>query len=305
MRLRFVDYGNEDDVALTDTREMIDDFMKLPALSITCKLHGVDKEGLDFVKAVEWLENSCIENEFKLSVMAKDDEIFEVSMYCPDSLKKVEQVLYAKFGLNVENTTAETAQAIEPSTADTEPFTVELNPSIVETDLSNVETDPSTEVESVQPEEKSDIMDDRGEIEEAPSLQSDEELQYTKVQVKMSVRFPSVCSFIDDRLQIHCQPTEYSSELDQLMAHIADYCREMKNGSISLDVGVPCFALFSDDGEWYRAEVVKVDGDICHVFYVDYGNHGMVKKDEILSMTKPFLKLPKTCFACILQGQFK
>lgn len=267
LTLRYVDYGNEDVVKFADTREMVDEFMKIPALSITCKLHDIREKDVDMIKAKKLLEDLCIENQYEIKVIGENDGIFEVSMYDPELGESVAQTL----GL----------QAF----AETEASTVEVKP--------------------VPREEKPDIMNGKECIEEAVPLQSaDKNLQYRKLQLK-SVKFSAICSFIDEHMRIYCQPTEYSSDLDQLMALIADYCTAMNNTVVSFDVGDPCFAVFSDDGEWYRAEIVKINDDVCDVFFVDYGNYGIVKKDELLPMTKELMKLPKACFACVLQGLWK
>ncbi|XP_031343313.1 maternal protein tudor-like isoform X2 [Photinus pyralis] len=40
--------------------------------------------------------------------------------------------------------------------------------------------------------------------------------------------------------------------------------------------GLPCFALFDTDGQWYRGEIISLEGDIVKVRYVDYGNEELV-----------------------------
>ena len=245
---------------------MVNQFTKIPALSITCKLHDMRKKDVDMAKAKKLLEDSCIDNEYKINVIGEKDGIFEVNMYDPELGESVAK-------------------------------TLDLQEASAKTDAS-----AAVEVKSVPREEKPDIMNEKECTEEAvPSQSTDENLQYMKLQLK-SEKLPAICSFIDENMQIYCQPTEYSSDLDQLMAHIADHCTAMDNSVVSFDVGDPCFAMFSDDGEWYRAEIVKIDDDLINVFYVDYGNHGNVKKDQLLPMTKAFMKLPKACFACVLQG---
>ena len=271
VRLLYVDYGNEDDVPFADTREMTDEFIELPALSISCQLHEVNKENLDVFKAKDWLEGSCVNGVFTAYIIAaNDDGSYEVNLRFLDSNKTVNESLFTNFA-HLEDT-AEAATA-------------------------------NGEATFVAPEEKPDFDDKSSFLDEAaPSQSVIEEMQYTKLQLKTSERLRAICSYIDDDVNIYCQPAEYSSDLEQLMIDITDYCVEKNRTIVTMDVGVPCFALYSEDGTWYRAEIVKFNGEMFEVLYVDYGNCSLVKRDEVLPMTKPFLKLPICCFTCILQG---
>lgn len=253
VKLKYVDYGNEDEVQFEDTRVMIDEFLRLPILCFSCKLHDVHQEDLDKVKCKEWLEKTCVDNEFEIRVVAAEkDETIEVNMLYLDSEDTVNDELYANF---------------------------ELGESPSETAIPGDEASPMEE-----------------------HILSDEELQFSSLQLPLCEKFKAICSNIDDDLKIHCQPSDQSAELNQLMAHIADYCAEVNKDIDSLIVGSPCFAVFSDDGEWYRAEIVKIDNDVTQVFFVDFGNHGFAKRNQILPITKPFLKLSKACFASLLKG---
>lgn len=40
--------------------------------------------------------------------------------------------------------------------------------------------------------------------------------------------------------------------------------------------GLPCCALFQTDDQWYRAEVLSIEGTSIQVRYVDYGNEETV-----------------------------
>ena len=99
LTLRYVDYGNEDVVKFADTREMVDEFMKIPALSITCKLHDIREKDIDMIKAKKLLEDLCIENQYEINVIGENDGIFEVSMYDPELGESVDANIGATGGL--------------------------------------------------------------------------------------------------------------------------------------------------------------------------------------------------------------
>ena len=43
-------------------------------------------------------------------------------------------------------------------------------------------------------------------------------------------------------------------------------------GSYTPKRGDMCAAIFSADGQWYRAKIEKIDGSKITVFFIDYGN---------------------------------
>ena len=284
LKLRYVDYGNEDHVSFSDTREMTEEFMTLPTLSLTCKLHDVHVEDLDAAMGKEWLENSCCNNDYNIRVISKNDESIEVNMYYLDTEETLNDELYAQF-------------AFEEEIADAP---VEEKPT------SSQEISQKAPTENADEEKPTNLENTESGLknQEAAFENPSEKLRLSSAEVELSVKTPATCSYIDADLNIHCQPTNYSAELDQLMTHISDYCVEITTKPDSYESGVPCFAMFPDDQEWYRAEIQQNKGDLIEVFYVDYGNSGFVTKDQMLAMGKAFTTMPKASVACTLEGKF-
>ncbi|XP_069559145.1 tudor domain-containing 6 [Brachyistius frenatus] len=98
-----------------------------------------------------------------------------------------------------------------------------------------------------------------------------------------------------------CQPAN-SEELDKILSSISEVedhgCMEPG----ALLPGTPCFAFFSDDQLWHRAEVVDKDGDELSVLFVDYGNEAQVNITEVREMPRPLLEIPPQAFLCGLVG---
>ena len=284
LKLRYVDYGNEDDVSFSDTREITEEFMALPTLSLTCRLHDVHVEDLDTAKGKKWLENTCCNNDYNIGVISKNGEDVEVNMYYPDTKETVNDELYAQFAYEEE--TADAPVEEKPTSS------LEISQ---KTPTENTDEEKPTNVENTELGSKS---------QEAVFENPSEKLRLSSAEVELSVKTPATCSYIDADLNIHCQPTNYSTELDQLMTHIGDYCAEITTKPDSYESGVPCFAMFPDDQEWYRAEIQQNKGDMIEVFYVDYGNSGFVNKDQMLAMGKAFTTMPKASVTCTLEGKF-
>ncbi|KAM6964820.1 tudor domain-containing 6 [Aplochiton taeniatus] len=70
----------------------------------------------------------------------------------------------------------------------------------------------------------------------------------------------------------------------------------------TLSPGSPCIALFTDDGQWYRAEVTSRDRDALVVLYVDYGNTSRVDVKDVRAMPAELMEPPPQAFLCRLEG---
>ena len=273
LKLRYVDYGNEDEVSFADVREMTEEFMQLPALGITCKLHDVHKEDLDSSAGKQWLENSCLNNEYSFKFMTKADAngCFDVNMSYLGSEETVNDELYNRFALEEEAA----------------PMAEVTSTSLRDTAAGQVAAASSTDEKSTH------VSDEKRAL-----------ARFKEAELGGSPRIEAICSFVDDGLRVHCQPLNVQEELEKLMVHISHYCAEETGQATTFEVGMACFAQFADDNEWYRAEIIKVEKDQCTVHYVDYGNTGVVNKNQIKAIAEPFLKLPKASVACLLEGLF-
>nr|XP_020463603.1 tudor domain-containing protein 6-like isoform X1 [Monopterus albus] len=70
----------------------------------------------------------------------------------------------------------------------------------------------------------------------------------------------------------------------------------------TLDPGSPCLALFSDDNQWYRAQVMQRTGNTLHVLFVDYGNESDVDIKNVRSLPPSLLEKAPKAFLCSLDG---
>lgn len=60
-------------------------------------------------------------------------------------------------------------------------------------------------------------------------------------------------------------------------------------------VGQLICARFEDDGNFYRAVVVSIKGELFNVKFVDYGNDQKTKLEDLLPLPKELMEYP--CFA--------
>ncbi|XP_071999815.1 tudor domain-containing protein 6 isoform X2 [Engystomops pustulosus] len=68
----------------------------------------------------------------------------------------------------------------------------------------------------------------------------------------------------------------------------------------TLQVGSPCNVIFSEDNNWYRAMVTRMEGELVTVRFIDYGNEDTVGKDQIKILPESLVKIPPQALSCRL-----
>ena len=62
-------------------------------------------------------------------------------------------------------------------------------------------------------------------------------------------------------------------------------------------------AVYSEDKKWYRSQVLKVEGDTCSLFFVDYGNEEDQTVQNVKEIRNQKIKdIPAQTLACCLHG---
>ncbi|XP_064196364.1 tudor domain-containing 6 isoform X1 [Anguilla rostrata] len=90
---------------------------------------------------------------------------------------------------------------------------------------------------------------------------------------------------------------------------ISDVLGEMASSALQeatwagdLYPGSPCLALFKEDEQWYRAEVITKTENVCSVLFVDYGNESEVEQNAMMPVPPPLLEALPQAFLCLLEG---
>lgn len=103
--------------------------------------------------------------------------------------------------------------------------------------------------------------------------------------------------------QFYCQRVSSEGQLSALMDQVAQYCSIPAVPVLrSRAVGSPCVAKYSEDEQFYRAEIERVGESSCDVVFVDYGNCGTVEFVDIKEISPSLLQLPVLCIQCRLSG---
>ncbi|XP_069582951.1 tudor domain-containing protein 6 [Ranitomeya imitator] len=98
-----------------------------------------------------------------------------------------------------------------------------------------------------------------------------------------------------------CQP--FSVDMDALASQVQMAGEQyVKNDEFigTLKIGSPCNVMFSEDHNWYRAIVTKIETDLVTVRFIDYGNEDSVGRDQIRKLPELLVNLPPQAFLCCL-----
>ncbi|CAJ1073314.1 tudor domain-containing protein 6 [Xyrichtys novacula] len=96
----------------------------------------------------------------------------------------------------------------------------------------------------------------------------------------------------------------YTEDLDTVSKLAQDAGREQQDTMFakSLDTGSSCLALFSDDNQWYRAQVIKRNESSFNVLFIDYGNESDVDIKNVSPPSQGLLDAAPQAFLCSLDG---
>lgn len=99
-----------------------------------------------------------------------------------------------------------------------------------------------------------------------------------------------------------CQYSDKLQEISDLAQHVGN-APDLKPISMdSLLTGHACLALFADDEQWYRGEILSKERDMVHVLFVDYGNESYVNTGKVTRLPLQLQDIPSQAFLCQLDG---
>lgn len=67
-------------------------------------------------------------------------------------------------------------------------------------------------------------------------------------------------------------------------------------------MGVACVAQYTDDGGWYRGQILNAGATEVDVLFVDYGNKQRTPTTLLKAIEWEFVKLPPQAYHCSLAG---
>jgi len=124
-------------------------------------------------------------------------------------------------------------------------------------------------------------------------------LEVPPLDLSMNDLVPVVVTHCISPQNFYCQDQRAASQLEQLLSSLSD----LEAGSVPTEVtvGLHCAACFSEDDQWYRAEVKDIaTSQKITVVFLDYGNQDVVSVNELRCLTPELCELPAQAFHCTL-----
>ncbi|XP_037045449.1 staphylococcal nuclease domain-containing protein 1 [Bradysia coprophila] len=126
-------------------------------------------------------------------------------------------------------------------------------------------------------------------VEEEKTEEQHDEKEDKVTERKVNHEKVLVTEIVSD-LKFFAQHTEQGAKLESLMAKLRQDFQVSPpiTGAYTPKRGDLCAAQFSEDNEWYRAKIEKVQGTNISVFYVDYGNKETVPSTRLATLPPAF-----------------
>lgn len=127
--------------------------------------------------------------------------------------------------------------------------------------------------------------------------------QYKKPQLTMNQTVMAYASSISGTDYFWCQYSD-PEQLDEItrLAQNKSYALYDLKFVNDLTPGCPCLALFSEDKEWCRAQILSKTQDKFKVLFIDHGNEDEVNARDLRPISLSLLEMPPQAFLCRLEG---
>ena len=113
-----------------------------------------------------------------------------------------------------------------------------------------------------------------------------------------------VC-YVDSPGKFWVQRSKGQNDLQDVMDKLNSHQAHEVMGSLhpsGFYPGVACCALFSEDGMFYRSEIIRATQKSVEIRYVDYGNCETIDPSEVLSIPPQLVLSPAQAVQCCLDG---
>ena len=280
-KVTFIDYGNEEIISPKDLMMCPENLLELPVQAIPCCLAKVPRRESDSWPSSykELIDGLVTDRVLKATVElpASQGMITTITLEDVEAGEDIAQSVLAKLQDECEMSSSDIITE-EPEEGES-PEVSPLPGDDEETEAPPTTTDTTSLVLPTQ-----DLL-----------------LPGTKHEVFI-VSCASPLSFM-------CQLASASEDLDSITASLAElYASPDEGNKYALKTapteGDLVVALFSDDGQWYRAVVTECseDGASCEVSFIDYGNSETVAVENLRAPDPSLATQPPLAFECFLSG---
>ncbi|GAB1609944.1 finger 17 isoform X2 [Argonauta hians] len=262
IKVRYIDYGNQDMVSLNKLRTDIEPVLHLPPLCLRMALHGiVPVSGQWTSNILDFIHNSIVGKLCGIQLMnsTEADGVCEVRLIDPEGQELGEVLCQHKYTYHKYSLT----------------FLEEQSSKI------------ATMLESHNPYKTL-----------CPTLNRPIPVLVTQVELPNVIYYQNSQRSPEDSESSLIN--SYLGQLEDLSVKLNKYATSaplLKHPAI----GKACCCQFTVDDCWYRCVVADIQQADMLVFYVDYGTSEYLSKARIRELPKKFLKLPSQAVRCVLK----
>ncbi|XP_033118710.1 maternal protein tudor-like isoform X2 [Anneissia japonica] len=282
IQAKFLDYGTLEEVHVSNLKQISkQEFVDIPIQGLEFKLWNVKPLGLSWSESENnFFQNMVLGKEFVVKVInVTPERHFEVSMLDHDRLE---------INRHFKGMTSSSNNAVSPP-----PIGMQRQP-ILHNSQRNVRGQGIASgllPRNQQPPSK--VLSHNAN--QVLSLKN----QVLKVGSSSVVTVAVINSFTD----VVCHVTQNIPMLDALMSDIDQFYSALMPNDLALGGVVPgmaCCARYTNNNNWYRAEIVSMQGRGIEVEYVDYGNREVLPISRLKKISTAFMSVPKQGVHCTL-----
>ncbi|KAB1271729.1 Tudor domain-containing protein 1 [Camelus dromedarius] len=272
IKVRFVDYGNTEEVAADELQMIPSEFLELPFQGVQCWLAVTQPRNRHWTKEAIARFQACVAGK---KLQARVVEISEN-------------------GVGTELTDLSTS------------YPRIIDDVLIDEHLTLKASSPHKDLANNIPVNKHDLQID------APGLQaisSAEQWRTIELPVNKTVQ-ASVLEIVNPNFSIENFFTNYcclyileQEKLCVLTAELLEYCNAQKSRSAYRPkIGDACCAKYTKDDFWYRAVVLGTSDADVKVLYADYGNIETLPLCRVQPIPASHLQLPFQIIKCSFEG---
>ena len=272
--VRFIDYGNEDAVNKKQVKLLKKTYRELPAVCLKCGLSDIAPTTGTWSEAVAYKFEEMVLGKNMVAGCISENHEGTKLVELVDSSTTGQPLVndeMVKLGLAKSLTQSETSSKRRGLTMSKIPSS-----SSIKSDTSSTSSSGQGSVAAIN-------------------------TKYKKVMLDTGSAIDVNVVHIDTPENFFIQQTKNSEYLEDLMKSLSDEYSPLSEAKLAIQqpqVGQICAGRFTEDDEYYRAEILDVKRSEVEVRYVDYGNTEWVKMDRIKQLKTKFIVMAEQAIRC-------
>ena len=265
--VKFIDYGNVEIVQLRDMAECPSDIVSFPILANCCCLDGVSPPS----GSQSWPEGAT-----QLLKELSSDILLEAVIVSHDKSPPALKLTNTSSGQNIELASELIKEGVAADSRIPSKLKSSTEQNVCETRIKYQNT-----------------------ICAYPKIAS-----LHKLSLPSSDSFPLLVTEVYNPGEFYVQTKDSCESLSELSTKLVNYFSTNKYSPLTQlpSIGSLVCAKFSQDGAWYRGEVMEAAADACHVKFIDFGNIEIVQLRDMAVCPSDLLSFPILANCCCLDG---